>query len=104
VVPFVAILARTASNVWKVCKWTWRTGNPRHYSIPLALVVLSGLIHAGFEDWLFAVGAYPCVFFWVFAFLLADLTPGAVEAPLANVVPRPRRPARAGFGTIVPYP
>jgi O-antigen ligase len=104
VLPFLAILALTALNVWKVCRWTWRTGNPRHYSIPLAMVVLSGLIHAGFEDWLFAVGAYPCVFFWVFAFLLADLVPGAVEAPVANVVPRPARPARAGFGTIVPYP
>jgi O-antigen ligase len=102
VLPFVAILALTASNVWKICRWTWRTGNPCHYSIPLALVVISGLIHATFEDWLFAVGAYPCVYFWVFAFLLADLAPGAVEAPLANVVTRSARPWRAGFGAIVP--
>ena len=51
---------------------------PRHYSIPLAMVVLAGLIHANFEDWLFAVGSYISVYFWVFAFLLADLVPDAV--------------------------
>ena len=102
VLPFAAILALTAWNVWKVCRWTWRTGNPRHYSIPLAMVVMSGLIHASFEDWLFAVGAYPCVYFWFCAFLLADLTPGAVDVPLANVAPRSSVSWRAGFGAIVP--
>ena len=75
VMPFFALLLLTASKVWRVCVWMTRTSNPRHYSIPLAMVVLAGLVHANFEDWLFAVGAYPCVYFWVFAFLLADLCP-----------------------------
>jgi O-antigen ligase len=102
VLPFVALLAVTASNVWKVCAWMNRTADPHHYSIPLAMVVLSGLIHANFEDWLFAVGSYPSVYFWVFAFLLADLVPAAVVAPVAGVVSRASRPVRAGFGAVVP--
>ncbi|MGH9642560.1 MAG: O-antigen ligase family protein [Terriglobales bacterium] len=77
VTPFLAVLWLTASNVWRVCAWMNRTSDFRHYSIPLAMVVLAGLIHASFEDWMFAVGAYPCVYFWVFAFLLADLLPPA---------------------------
>jgi hypothetical protein len=86
----------------EVCAWMNRTADPRHYSIPLAMVVLSGLVHANFEDWLFAVGSYPSVYFWVFAFLLADLVPAAVVAPVAGVVSRASRPVRAGFGAVVP--
>jgi len=52
-----------------------RTRNPYHPCIPFALVVLAGLVHACFEDWLFAVGSYLCVFFWISAFLLIDLVP-----------------------------
>jgi O-antigen ligase len=100
--PFVAILGVTASNVWKVCAWMRRTADPRHYSIPLAMVVLSGLVHANFEDWLFAVGSYACVYFWFFAFVLADLVPAAVEVPSARVVSRASRPLPAGLGAVVP--
>ncbi|MGD0792410.1 MAG: O-antigen ligase family protein [Terriglobales bacterium] len=102
VLPFVALLAVTVSKVWKVCGWMRRSANPRHYSIPLAMVVLAGLAHASFEDWLFAVGSYLCVYFWVFAFLLADLAPGAVEVPAAGLVSRASRPSPAGFGAVVP--
>jgi O-antigen ligase len=100
--PFVALLAVTVSNVCKVCVWMRRTADPRHYSIPLAMVVLAGLVHAIFEDWLFAVGYYLCVFFWVFAFLLADLIPVAALVPVAGVVSRASRPSPAGFGAVVP--
>ncbi len=102
VLPFVALLAVTVSNVWKVCAWMNRTADPRHYSIPLAMVVLAGLVHAGFEDWLFAVGYYLCVYFWVFAFLLADFVPDAVVVPVAGVVSRAPRPSPADFGAVVP--
>ncbi len=101
VMPFFALLLLTASKVWRVCVWMTRTSNPRHYSIPLAMVVLAGLVHAGFEDWLFAVGAYPCVYFWVFAFLLADLLPAPVEVPAATVFVR-RPAAMPGFRVVVP--
>lgn len=100
--PFVAILGVTAWNVWKVCAWMRRTADPRHYSIPVAMVVLSGLVHANFEDWLFAVGSYACVYFWVFAFVLADLVPAAVEVASASAVSRASRPLPAGLGVVVP--
>jgi O-antigen ligase len=100
-VPFVALLAVTVSNLWKVCAWMNRTRDPRHYSIPLAMVVVAGLAHAAFEDWLFAVGYYLCVYFWFFAFLLADLVPGAVKVPGAVVASRPSRPSPANFGAVV---
>jgi len=102
VLPFVALLAATVSNVWKVSAWMRRTGDPRHYSIPLAMVLISGLVHTSFEDWLFAVGAYPCVYFWVFAFLLADLVPGSVVVPVPGVASPVYRPSPAGFGDVVP--
>lgn len=51
-----------------------------HPAIPLAMVMIAGIVHAGFEDWMFAPGNYLCVFFWSLAFILMDVT-----APL----PRP---------------
>ncbi len=100
--PFVALLAVTLANVWRVCAWMRRTTDPHHHSIPLAMIVLAGLIHAGFEDWLFSVGYYLCVYFWIIAFLLADFIPHAVAAPVAGVVSRAPRPTPAGFGAVVP--
>ncbi|MGB8013843.1 MAG: O-antigen ligase family protein [Terriglobales bacterium] len=102
VLPFAGLLAVTARNVWKVCAWMKRAADPSHYAIPVAMVVLAGLVHAGFEDWLFAVGYHVSVFFWVFAFLLADLVPAAVAVPAAGVVPRASRPLPASFGAVVP--
>jgi O-antigen ligase len=99
VLPFVALLGLTLGNVLKVCRWMSRTSDPRHYSIPLAMVVLSGMIHAGFEDWLFAVGAYPSVYFWVFAFLLADFVPSRAAVP-AVIVNRIQQPFPRDFGVV----
>ncbi len=101
VVPFVALLALTASNLWRVLSWMRKTANPRHYSIPLAMVVLAGLVHAGFEDWLFAVGSYSCVYFWTFAFVLADLKPAAVTLPARPLFARTAQPTPR-FGVVVP--
>ncbi len=101
IMPFLALLLVTAFNVCRVCLWMIRTSNARHYSIPLAMVVLSGLAHANFEDWLFAVGAYPCIFFWVFAFLLADLVPAAALVSTAPVFVR-RFTSPPGFRVAVP--
>jgi O-antigen ligase len=102
VLPFVALLVVTVSNIWRVCAWMKRTRDPRHYSIPLAMVVLSGLVHGLFEDSLFAVGSYLSVYFWVFAFLLADLVPVAVVVPVAGVVSRAPRSLPTSFGAVVP--
>src|ERR1700688_5259389 len=88
VMPFVALLALALSNVWKVCALMSRTANPRYYSIPLAMVMLAGFVHAGFEDWLFAVGSYLSVFFWTSAFLLSDILPDASMLSAGEPAPR----------------
>ena len=98
--PFLALLLVTVINVCRVCSWMSRTSDPRHYAIPLAMVVLAGLVHANFEDWLFAVGAYPCVYFWVFAFVLADLVPARAPAHVSPVFRRAPAPP-VPFGEVV---
>ena len=101
VLPFIALLAVTLSNLRRVCALMNQTTDPRYYSIPLAMVVLSGFVHAGFEDWLFAVGSYLSVFFWVCAFLLADLVPNADIVPAPGPAPYVARPLPADYGAVV---
>jgi hypothetical protein len=102
VLPFVMLMGLTALNVGRVCVWMRKTTNPYHCSVPLAMVLAAGFVHAGFEDWLFAVGAYPCVYFWGFAFMLADLVPTGGQVLVSRVLPGVSRPAAAGLGAIVP--
>ena len=73
IVPFLLLLFLVMRAAARVYMWMRRTGSPYHYAIPFAMVTLAGLVHAVFEDWLFAVGSYLCLFFWVLAFLLVDL-------------------------------
>jgi O-Antigen ligase len=93
-VPFLVLLLMLVRMLLRICSWMRRTGNPYHYCIPFALVVISGLVHACFEDWLFAVGSYLCIFFWVSAFLLVDLAP-ELKAEL-------RMPASKPFAALTP--
>jgi O-antigen ligase len=94
VLPFVALVLTVAVRVGGVFAWLRRTGNLRHCAVPVAMVLTAGLVHAGFEDWLFAVGYYLSVFFWVLAFAFMDLLPAAAPA----VVYRPT--TRFGLGTL----
>ena len=57
---------------------------------------LAGLIGGAFEDWIFGVGYYACVFFWSFAFVLADLVPAEASAPSPVII----GPWRNGFAAI----
>jgi O-antigen ligase len=102
VLPFIMLIGVTLSNLWKTCAWMRRTADARSYSVPLAMMVLAGMVHAGFEDWLFAVGYYLCVYFWFFAFILADLVPEPVESPVAQFVTRVPHPLSANLGAVVP--
>jgi O-antigen ligase len=77
IMPFLLLMALVVRAQIRVFAWMRRTGSPQHYAVPFALITLAGLIHAGFEDWLYAAGSYLCVFFWVSAFLLIDLTRAA---------------------------
>jgi O-antigen ligase len=75
VVPFYSLILLTARNAGSVFSWMRRTGDGCSPAIPAAAVVTAGLVHAAFEDWMFAVGYYLCVFFWAMAFILVDLLP-----------------------------
>ena len=83
VTPFYALLMFLLITVARVFAWMRRTGNKYHPVVPLAAVVLAGLVHAGFEDWLFAVGYYLCVFYWPLAFSFIDLAPPRLSETVA---------------------
>lgn len=90
IVPFLLLLLLLIRAAGRTYTWVRKSGSPNHYAVVFAMVTLAGLIHAGFEDWLFAAGSYLCLFFWVSAFLLIDLAPPA-KADL-------RIPASRSFG------
>ncbi len=88
--------------LWKLGRvWIWirKTHNVNHYIVPIAAIVTTGLIHAGFEDWLTAPGSYFCIFFWPFVFLLMDFSPTADGAlPERVVFPKPEYDPGFAFG------
>lgn len=75
--PFLFLLCALAGKIFRTVLWMLNTGSPFHPAVPVAMIVVAGLLHAGFEDWMFAPGYYLCVFFWSFAFILVDLAPWA---------------------------
>jgi len=81
VLPFMTLVVMLALKLGGVFTWLRRSANVGHYVTPVAMVLTAGLVHAGFEDWLFAVGYYLTVFFWVLAFSFLDILPAA--APVA---------------------
>jgi O-antigen ligase len=93
-VPFVVLLLLVVSQIVRTCLWMRRTGDPHSYAVPLAMFCLAGLLHAAFEDWLFAAGYYLSLLFWTSAFLLSDFLPrrtndatlvrGAMHRPAAS--------------------
>jgi len=87
VAPFLALVLAVALNAGEVVLWVRRTGNAFSPALPFALVVIAGLVHAAFEDWLFAVGYYLCVFFWSLAFVLNDFVSHRVPAQTARISP-----------------
>ncbi|HEV2728520.1 MAG TPA: O-antigen ligase family protein [Terriglobales bacterium] len=83
--PFLALLMVAAVNAGKVLVSVRRTSDASFPALPMALVIIAGLVHAAFEDWMFAVGYYLCVFFWSFAFVLNDF----VSRKIAVQMPHP---------------
>jgi O-antigen ligase len=70
--PFLFLLGVLGSGVLRTMWWMFKTANPSHPAVPLAIVIFAALLHAAFEDWLFAPGYYLCVFFWSMAFVFID--------------------------------
>ncbi len=102
VIPFVVLLWVLIVNLGRVWAWTHRTRSPFSPAIPLAAVVIAGLTHATFEDWLFAVGSYMCVFFWVLAFVLIDILRSPAPLPVPVMSPDPSRPWAGNYGIATP--
>jgi O-Antigen ligase len=86
IVPFVVLLLLVLRQIYLGCSRMWRTRDPAHYVVPLVLVCIAGLVHAFFEDWLFAVGFHLTVFFWTSVFVLAELQ--SEPAPASVVINR----------------
>lgn len=74
-IPFFALIILIAVNVGRALGRIRRSGDVFSFAVPLAGVLAAGLVHAGFEDWLFAPGYYLCVFFWTLAFIMVDVLP-----------------------------
>jgi O-antigen ligase len=93
-VPFFALVILTAVNVGRALVQMRRTRNVFSLAIPLAGVLAAGLVHAAFEDWLFAPGYYLCIFFWPLAFIMVDVLPANARstAPAAQSAPQPWTP------------
>lgn len=79
VLPFLFLVIAIVGSVLRTLIWMLNTRSPAHPAVPLAMVMVAGLLHAGFEDWLFAPGYYLCVFFWSMAFVFVNLAP---QSPL----------------------
>jgi len=100
-VPFLILVLLVAINAIRVLVWTRNARDPLSLALPIAIVIVAGLVHAGFEDWLFAVGNYLCVFFWSLAFILGDLLP-AKEPYRAYSITLPDSPSRMDSLGVVP--
>jgi hypothetical protein len=100
--PFCILLFLIARLIVQVVLYMWRTGNPYHCAVPLAVVLLAGLVHVFFEDWLLAVGYYLCVFFWLAAFWLVDLRPLPAPALAEKRIGAWERPQITPPGQLVP--
>jgi hypothetical protein len=103
IVPFVILLLLLLLKVGGVLTWMRRTANPCHPAVPVAVLLCAALVHASFEDWLFAVGNYTCVFFWTLAFALPDVAPVKASPLGARARLWPTAPASSPeFGVAVP--
>lgn len=96
--PAMLLLVLIALNVLRTLIWMRTSGSPIHPGVPLAAIMVAAMVHATFEDWMFAPGNYMCVFFWSLAFILADVVP---NVPLLSFAWHPRSVPRV-FSGIVP--
>lgn len=98
--PFFFLLTLILGKVARTIAWMRMSENAAHPAVPLAIVMVAGLAHAAFEDWLFAPGYYLCVFFWSLAFVLVDVAP---SVHVSKFAPRRVRPqSQHAVGSVVP--
>lgn len=101
VLPFFLLLCVLLGRIAKTVAWMRRTGNPAFAAVPLAMVILAGMIHASLEDWMFAPGYYLCVFFWSMAFVFIDQVP-PLTADVERLFLARSRAMQPDLGAIAP--
>jgi O-antigen ligase len=69
---FALLILALVREIWGVFSWLRRTGKVNQPAVVAAAIILAGLANASFEDWMFAVGYYMSVIFWVLALSLRD--------------------------------
>jgi O-antigen ligase len=102
ILPFLLLVCVLLKKILEALAWMRRTANPLHPVVPLAAVLLAGLIHAGLEDWLFAPGYYLCVFFWSLAFIFVDQVQLLTIADARRAYYWNAAPLRQGFHNVAP--
>lgn len=102
VIPFLLLLGALVGKIIQTMLWMKRTGDPNHPAIPIAMVVLAGLVHASFEDWMFAPGYYLSVFFWSFAFILVDQAKSLTISDMLEMFSWRVRAARQSWQALAP--
>ena len=103
-IPVAIMLFLLISKIMRTVSFVRSCGSVAHPAILLATVMLAGILHAGFEDWMFAPGNYLCMFFWSLAFIFMDVAPNrAVTRSLMTW--RPLAPAHEMSPTsVMPRP
>lgn len=102
VLPFFTLIALVGFEVIRVMGWMRSVGNAYAPAVPIAAVLAAGLAHAAFEDWLFAVGYYLCVFFWSFAFVFMDVIPRTAPSLAVSRASQPSGGWSNGVGVVLP--
>jgi O-antigen ligase len=92
VLPFYFLIIVIVMNIGRVFSWLRRTQGAFSPAVPAAAILTAGLIHAAFEDWLFAVGYYLCVFFWPIAFILVDMVHAPAVVPSSEITKMVQEP------------
>jgi hypothetical protein len=97
VCPFAALILMVIVNIGKSLRQIRKSGTTLSPLVPIVGVLIAGLVNAGFEHWLFAMGYYLCIVFWGLAFVLVDyvslpergcnLSPGLAIAASASSIP-----------------
>jgi O-antigen ligase len=77
-IPFLLLLLMLLEKIVRTVVWMVRTRSANHPAVPIAAVLVAGLFHAAFEDWLFAPGYHLCVLFWSLAFIFVDVAPSSI--------------------------
>jgi O-antigen ligase len=98
--PFGLLLVLLLAKVFRVVRWMYRTALPSHPAVPLAIVMIAGLVHAAFEDWLFAPGYYLCLFYWCMAFVFVDQSSILFASDARPLVVRHGRAVRQHFDVV----